>query len=578
LAKKTKGSSKTADFEAIKKRSSSLRSSLSAWTESEARKYEKVYLIDPDSEQGKSAREGAKHLYDGHGHAVIDAIVRTWNNQAPAISVPTPDVKAPGLSDADVKKRTKAREAGDKAERFLKALFYRSNEVSQKDVVALVLKAFSLWAECTIDVVNMLALQDDPESPFILRVPKPTLCYPLYSELGGLVQHVFQVQTTLADIKETYGDKATAFLTGQDEDLLTLVDSIDRQYHVVWVEEQAIQPIINVAHNLKFIPRASMIAGANDFFEKEEWKRQPFLYSYLKSGVFAARNLQLTLMNTNLVKYINSPILVHTMDGNPLPIDFDKPYSQVPLKQGEDAAMLLKNTIPAEQMRFNNELTMMAEEYTMPKTAMGAGDMSGNAPAAAIAALTANALISTRDVKSATERLLSKALTIVLQWIVARNEEVSVWSRGGSMETLGPNDLVVDGTEYSRVEVTLSEDKQQLRQMVTGLAATLWNARLAGFDTIGEILEGGGVIPSAAKWKQDVYERAFIEANLPKEAAQAVQQANTLTGMVSAVPAAPSANGQAGAPPGAMPGTPPNDQQLLGAMQAGGIPPQGGQQ
>ncbi|MCL4395193.1 MAG: hypothetical protein M1482_10395 [Chloroflexi bacterium] len=562
MAKLKSGKAKTGktDFESIKK---SVDAIVAALSEREFDKYEKVYLIDPDSATGKSTRENVKTLYDGHGHASIDAIVRTWNANRPKISVPTPDPRERGLTPSEVERRKQAREAAEKAEKFLDALLYRSDDVSQRDVTALLLKQFALFGEASAVIDNVLADEDDPECPFIFDVPNSKLCYPRYSRRKGLLAHVFKVQLTLADVRATYG-AAADFLDGGDDDLVTLIDYIDREAHVVYVEEQPDRAIIDAAHNLKMIPRVSMLAGSSDFFEKERDKRQPFLYTYLKSGAWAARNLQLTLMNDNLTKYLNSPFVSITQNGQPVGIDFSRPFQEIPLRSGEEIHQLVKNIIPQEQLAFYGILTANAEEYTMPKVAMGGGQMSGNAPAAAIAALTANALVATKDVVAATERALSKMLTIVLQWIVARGEPVGVWGRG-TLESLAPSDLTIEGDTYTRVEVTLKPDKQQERQMVAGLVATLWNAHLLGFDTALELLEEGGIGRGAQEMLRDVIERAFIEANLPAYAKAAQEQAAKLTGYVNAIPAAPAAS-NAGAPPGAMPGAVPTQEQLLGAL------------
>ncbi len=541
-------------------------------------KYEKMYLLTVDDSTGQSSRENVKSLYDPHPHNSINALVNTYTSVSPRISVRTPDPKQRGLSAEDVDKRKKIREAAEKAERFLKALLYRSNEVTQRDLVASTLKAMALFAEGTITIDNAQAEEPDAECPFAFDVPHPKLCYPRYSRRKGLLGHVVKLRLPAADIRATYGDKAV-FITEADETALTLVDYIGisqdvktvkgkpASVHVVYVEEHKDQAIINASTELPFVPRVSVLVGSNDFFEAEENRRVPFLFALLKSGTWAARNLQLTVMNDNLVKYLNSPIITHTRDGQPKGIDFSKPYQEIAMYSDENANVLLKNVVPTEQLAFLNITGVNSEESTLPKVAMGStGAIGTGAPAAAIASLSANARIATRAVARGAERALSKAFSTVLKWIIATpGLIVSAWGANG-VEELAGSDLIIDGSEYTEVLVELQPDMQQERQMVAGLAATLFNSHLVGYDIAGEILESGGVVNGAQEMLRDVIERAFIEARLPAMAQQAAQQADKLTGYVAAVPSAPSA----GAPPGTMPGQAPSPQQLLGALQASG--------
>ena len=132
---------KKIDFESIKQLADSAITNLSG-RDSEFVKYEKMYLLDPDSELGKPKRDGAKTLWDTHPHDSIDAIVRMYTINRWSLSIPTPSVEGEGLDRETISKRKATRAAADKAERFLKALLDRSNDVSQRDVVKMAVKQF----------------------------------------------------------------------------------------------------------------------------------------------------------------------------------------------------------------------------------------------------------------------------------------------------------------------------------------------------------------------------------------------------------------------------------------------------
>jgi hypothetical protein len=585
--KATKKSAGALDFETIKTNATALADDLGT-RDSEFEKYEKVYLLDPDNAMGKSKRTDAKLLYDTHPHDVINSIVRMYTANEPSISVPTPSIDDAGLDTKIIEERKKLRDGANKAERFLHALLYRMMDVSQRDPVAELLRAFALFDESSIVVNNLVAFDPEGELPFAFTVPHPIQCYPRYSSARGLIQHLFKVELSYADIRATYGEDATAGLTADDAEMTVVFDYTDRNVRAVWTEDDP-EPIVLEEHKLDFLPRVSMIASANGFFVAEEKKRVPFLYGILKSGLWASRNLNLTLMNDNLAKYLNSPIIEETQKGEALGIDFEQPFKEIPIRPGEKVYQLQKNVVPTEQINYYSLLSQMMERGTMPSTMMGAG-VRGNMPAAGIAALTANGRVSTLQIANAVNRAMSKAFSVVLRWIVARGDEVSVWGQGG-LESLAPSDLMFNGKPYTHVEFKIKPDQQQEKQMVAGLVSSLFNARLLGYEQAGELLENGGMVKSANDWMKDIIMRSMIDAQLPELAKGASEQARALTGIVQAVPSAQGApnlggpNAQAelqqqmqqnpqGASMGAPGGAPPGAEQIMQAM-GGNLPGQG---
>ncbi len=558
-----------AKFDAIKARATAAAEALRD-RDAEFDKYLKMYLLSPDSSLGKTSRTKTQLLYDPGPHNTVNRIVEMYTVNEPSIRVPTPATQAvgTGLSEQELEERKKARLGADKAERFLKALLYRMKDVTQRDSAAALLKQFTLFDEASIIVDNVLADEADPECPFLFDVPLSKLCYPVYSRRRGLLHHTVKLEVSAADLLATYGDRAS-FLQGREDPSLTLYDYVDRELHAVWVDEHAETPVIFAPHELKFIPRVSMIASGSDYFQEEKDKRVPFLFSLLKAGVWAARNLQLTLMHDNTKRYLLAPIICKTRDGQPKGIPFDGTMAELPMYPDEDAHQLVKNAIPPEQLQLVNLLWQMAEESSLSRI-VGGFEGSG-APAAAISMLTASSRLATRQIADAVNRAMSRALSIVLEWICAKGEEVSVWGADG-LESVAPSDLTFgEGKFYSHVEYRLQPDMQQERQMIAGLVSQLFGARLIGYDLAHEMLERGTIIPSAAAAMDDLLERAILEAQLPVFAQQSAKAAQTLAGKVQAIPSAPRAPGAepAAAPPGTLPGPVPTQEQVLGAMEEG---------
>ncbi len=580
--------SKAPDFETFKTRATRLVADLSG-RDGEFDKYEKMYLLDPDEELGQSQRTKVHTLYDTHPKDTVDAVVRMYTTNEPSISVPTPSAQSEGLDDAEIEKRQKARANADKLERFLKALVYRMRDVSQRNIAALTVKQFTLFDEGTILIDPVVA--DDPQAacPFIFDAPHPKSCYPRYSRRKGLLHHVVKQQLEFADIVATYGEKATAFIGVDEATKLTLFDAVDGTAHCVWVQEQESRAIVLTKHELPFVPRVSMLASANEFFTDEKDKRVPFLYGMLKGGVWAARNLNLTLMLDNLIKFLNSPIIEETVDGQPLGIDFDVPFGEYATRAGPgvNVHQLIKNVIPPEQLQFWQILSGMAERGTLSAIA-ATGSAPGVNVAAVVAALTANSRVATNLIADATNRAMSRALSIVLEWIKARGQAVSVWGISG-LEEITADDI----GDYTHVEYRLKPDMQAEKNLVAGLATRLFTALHLGYDDTLEMLEEAGVIRSAQSAMANILERAFLEANLPALAQGAAGTLQAMTGRVASVPtagaapAAPGAGGTQASNPADMTGTAggqPNAAgvsaaDILGALGGalpGGGPPQAG--
>mgnify|MGYP001585153612 CR=1 FL=1 len=504
--------------------------------------YENAFKINPtDASQGQTTAAQARLMFDPQGHNVVNAIVRMYMLNRPGISVPTVHIEQTGFDEAMAEEARTSRAQADKIERWLRAALYASDLASASDFIA-----DSLFAACIYgEVPQIIDLTYDAstgienaiiESPFVFSVPSPRLSYPVYSRRNGLLKHVIETQVKMIEVRATYGKAATQFIEADDDDLVTLVDHIDLDKHIVWIKEYDAQPILSAALAHGFIPRTSRRSTSPGFFDEEEFKRMPVLFAYIKAGLWAARNVLLTATYSNVVDFMNPLMLMRKKPGGTAPlIDWSKRGSVVEIEVGEELGPLARASVTPEIFQFVGQVAQLVEQSTiahvtaMPKSGGGVSAQS-TLNILASSARVATYLVA-RTVEIATAQSLSKAL----RWIKARGDTVDVWGPEGRC-SLAASEI---GDNF-RVIVDLKPDMQAEKQMVAGLAATLFERMHIGYDTALEMLEEGGIIESAEEAFNNIVERAFLEGSLPTIVKDTNAYGRKVLGIANQVPSSES--------------------------------------
>ena len=203
----------------------------------------------------------------------------------------------------------------------------------------------------------------------------------------------------------------------------------------------------------------------------------------------------------------------------------------------ESISQMVRNVIPSEQMQWYGVLSQMAERSTLSSIASSGNLPRGDLAAAAIASLIANSRVATHLIANATNRAMGKALSIVLEWIQARGDPVTVAGAEGIDEELAPSGLI---DVPKRVRFELIADKQLERQFVAGMATQLLSSRGVGYNLFHDILERGGISEmTSTEMMQDLMERMILETTLPGFAKETIDLGRTIAGMKEAIPEAP---------------------------------------
>jgi DNA-binding ferritin-like protein len=550
-------------------------------------KMERAYKIQPSGSgtgqdaEGNTSAPRARKLFDSHPHNAINRIIQMYTANEPSIDIPVASAdKATDEQTAQMLDQRKV--AADKAQMFMKALLHASDQVSERSIVSDLLYAASIYGEVPAIIDNLMAdgQSDTTElsAPFIFETMHPKNSYPRYRRRGGLYQHLFVFATKIGQVKSDYGDLAKD-ITGGDSDVCNIYDYMDARQHIVWLKEQASAPILQVAMpaGMSTMPRVSRIVSSNPgFFELEVDKRMPFLYSMVKSGLWAARNTMLTAMQTNTVDFLNPKILYRMLPGRESEapdIDWAKRGDKVVMQTGESAEPFPFRSMPPELLQFNALVEMMTQQSTLNPISGGTAP-GGVFSASGLNLLSTASRLATFSIARAVESALSQMLTRTLQWIRAGDYRPELWSENGAL-SLTPADLAPLGKNFY-VRVTLKPDQQAERQMVAALSRMLREMGL-GYEDFMRPLEEGQIIESVSSAIENMKTRAFVEAELPKVAAQSAKIADALLGITATVPEAPQ-----GLPPealsanlGAGQGVPPGmlTPDMVNPAQAQGLPP-----
>lgn len=500
------------DFGEIKSRAQQTISLLSA-RDQEFRKYEKMYTIEPEAEDGLLSRSGSHLLFDTHPHDAINSVVRLYTINDPLISVPSLPA-SDGLGEEELQQREAERRGADKTERFLRALLWAIQNRTFQNPVEQVLFQLALFDEATIAIDPLIATDPDAEVPFTLFVPHSASAYPAYSKRSGLLHHVLAAEMSLEELRLTYGEEATEFLSedGGVDQIFNVMDYVDRSVRCIWVEEAADQPILLEEHGLPFVPRVSMIASGHQFFLREDLKRIPLLYGLLKAGVWAARNQNLSLMNDNILRYLSAPLVANLR--NPQSFTFSANDRIIRLHTDERIGQLVRQVVPREQLELHGILSQMMESGSIPRVVQGQIPGSGQWAAAAIAALTSSGRLPTMQIAGAVNRMMSAALTIVLRWIKHRKDPVTILGPDSLIE-LNPSEI----PDPPRVVFQVRPDQEMEKQITAGLVSTLFGMNLIGIDDALEMLERARIIDSAQATKENLIETAILKQELPAIAA-----------------------------------------------------------
>lgn len=207
--------------------------------------------------------------------------------------------------------------------------------------------------------------------PYFFEIWDPRTCYPEEDALG-LVSFHRKTKMKSGEVMDKYGSKAVAILGDKDKryDDVVLIEFWDNAVKAVWLDGRDGMIAIG-EHNLPVIPIVAQTVNGSRIYSKPEYRRQPFLYGLLKSGIWYRQSLALTVMYHNLFTLGAWPeFIFEAEEGESLEADLSTP-GVFRIKPGQKFTQLEKKTID-QSMKTGLDMAMsLGEETTMYKQALG---------------------------------------------------------------------------------------------------------------------------------------------------------------------------------------------------------------
>lgn len=305
------------------------------------------------------------------------------------------------------------------------------------------------------------AEQRSERTPYLFEALYPKIANPVWSRNEVLALYT-KTEMRVADVRKDYGERGTKDLVTRKEwELVKVAEWFDKVYRYTWIDD-ASQPIYAEPHGLGFLPAASVKVKGKKFFDREERKNEPFLFSVLTSGIWPLQNAMLTAMANNVTALINSAFVFkpenaeaqldtirHEIIGNVI----RAPGSLTPLSK----ELINRDTIEMWQM-----IDGIFEESTIYGQALGER-VGGNAPFSMVALLAQAGRLPIVPVQRALRLILAQLMEIAFRWWKAEGKSYSY------VADFKPGDIPTVIDFDVEVEPDLPQDKVQMANVVQGL-------------------------------------------------------------------------------------------------------------
>jgi len=342
-----------------------------------------------------------------------------------------------------------------------------------------------LWSEIYIGVTSTADLVKLSESgspahqarakkiaattPYLFEVYRPDTCYPQFDDLG-LARFYREFDTDLAYVRGLYGEG----IRENDSDFtsVTLCDYWDLTWRMLWVKGDEQNPIIFERHGLPFIPIVATIVEGSQLFEDEDEKRQPFLYTVWKSGLWNRLNLSYTVNWTNIFAIGANPLFIHKR-GSPdseFEYSFDIVGGVVEVPPGDDFyPMLTKGITDPALMQALEVADKLFAESTIFKQTLGE-PLGSNAPFSMVALLSQSGRLPLVMTQRKVSWAMGDILSICLQWwkLEGREDEIGY---SGETVLLEPDEIPETFTLEASLDMDLPQDRLQQANIANMLGA-----------------------------------------------------------------------------------------------------------
>lgn len=401
-------------------------------------------------------------------------------------------------------------------------------------------------------------------TPYMFEVYDPRTGFPEFDDYG-LSSYYRKVGMKSGAILDAWGELATkAGLKPEArfEDM-DYCDYWDNQYHIVWIDGMG-EPILMVEHNLSCIPIVAQITDGASIHEKEEHKRQPFLYNLWKSGLWKRQNLSLTIIYSTMFALASNPTFIEKVqdENRDIATDFSVPGGKIKMLVNEDFYPLAKNIIDPSIVQSMDIAQRLIDESTIYGQTLGE-PLGANAPFSMVALLNQAGRLPLVTIQRRGSWAIGKAMELAFMMMKDRGGSYKVLSQKSPVDIKSseiPDHLIIE----AKLDIGLPQDKKQNLQMaIQGVAAKLISKEYARRDLNIELSDEmteeiwAEEFSDLEQQKEYQIELAKVQAEIQAQVQALQQQQQMGQGMPPQ-----------GMPPGGMPpqGMPPE--------MMGGMPPE----
>lgn len=365
-----------------------------------------------------------------------------------------------------------------KMEKFIKAMWFAGGRVRKSPIHYDMVLSAALYAETHLAISSTKDLldrapQDKPgvlarleriheRTPYIFDVWHPSQGYPEFDSMGlrGFGRR-FSLSAT--EICEQWEDgKAVLRLKNKeygpfDKFNLRMLYTLEKQ--IVWVEGIA-RPLYLENHGLPFIPIVAQIVDGSNLFEKEEQRREPFLWSLAQSNLPERQNLLLTVMFTMAYALGTSPMFNYqSVDPDrKLKIDKSGAISVVRTQVGERFDQVNPNIIDPSLLQTWQMAMGLEEEATIHGQTLGE-PLSGNTPYSSAALFSQAGRLPLVMPQKTLSWALGEAAEICLRWM--KKDKRTGYARAQEFDViLKPGEIPDQFEIEAQLEMSLPYDQQ----------------------------------------------------------------------------------------------------------------------
>jgi hypothetical protein len=305
-------------------------------------------------------------------------------------------------------------------------------------------------------------------TPYLFEAWSPKECFTEWDKMG-LTVHFRRTVTTKHEVRDEFGEEATAHITGGGHEACVLAEWWDLINHVVWVEGFD-PPVVDEEHGLSYIPIVVGIAdGSRALFSKPEEQRQPFLYGVHKSGLWNRQNLSLTVM-FNMLHGLgaNAMFLYEAIDPENEPErDFDVPGGEIRIKAGEKYGPLAKQLVDPNLWQAMEVVDMLTAESTIYEQTLGE-PLGKNAPYSMVALLSQAGRLPLVSPQRILGWAIGSAVEIAMKWLKEDGKKASTRYGGDTLE-LDPSQIPDDFEIEATLDISLPQDDLQAANVANQL-------------------------------------------------------------------------------------------------------------